>query len=194
MIAIKLLEQMVSEHAKTYARVKSRKSLRQSRQCDVQKSPHQTEYAPDTFVDRPKTILRVVSLLVWAVSAFLVYKVFVEPPLQTRVVWGVLAIFALCCYSVINEFMLRPTRITTIRPLERRVVVQETARWRKKEVVVAIPPGTRFEVFPCDSDNTVAYGVRIKPAGKGWLTVAEYISKESAERVAREANSKLLER
>jgi hypothetical protein len=104
---------------------------------------------------------------------------------------GILAIFAFCCYSVIHELMLRPTRVTTIRAAQRQVVVEETAPWRKREIVVAIPPGTRFEIFECDSDNSVAHGVRIKSMDKRWFTVAEYVSKENAECLASDANSKL---
>jgi len=116
----------------------------------------------------------------------------VDPPAELWARWGILAIFALCCYSVIHEFMLRPTRVTTIRAAQRQVVVQETAPWRKSEIVVSIPPGTRFEIFECDSDNSVAHGVRIKSIDKGWFTVAEYVSKEDAECLASDANSKLL--
>jgi hypothetical protein len=88
--------------------------------------------------------------------------------------------------------MLRPTRVTTIRPLQRQVVVQETAPWRKNELVASIPPGARFEIFQCDGDNSLAHGVRIKSTDKGWLTVAEYVSKEDAEAIASAANSRLL--
>jgi hypothetical protein len=72
------------------------------------------------------------------------------------------------------------------------VVVEETAPWRKREIVVSIPAGTRFEIFECDSDNSVAHGVRIKSIDKGWFTVAEYVSREDAECLASDANSKLL--
>jgi hypothetical protein len=89
--------------------------------------------------------------------------------------------------------MLRPTRVTTIRPLERQVIVQETAQWRKKRLVASISPDVRFEVFQCESDNSLAHGVRIKSQDKGWITVAEYVSTENAERLAREANFRLRE-
>jgi hypothetical protein len=151
-----------------------------------------TEDSSYTFIDRPKTSLRIVSVLVWSVSAFLLYKGIVEPAPKAWILWGALAIFAVCCYSLVHEFMLRPTRVTTIRPLERQVVVQETAPWCKKKLVASISPGIRFEVFQCESDNSLAYGVRIKSQDKGWFTVAEYVSMENAERLARDANSKLL--
>ena len=152
----------------------------------------QTEDAPPySLVDGPKASLRIASLLVWSVSAFLLYKAVVEPPTESWVLWGVLAIFAVCCYSVINEFMLRPTRVTTIRPLQRQLVVQETARWHKRELVVSIPTSARFEVVHRDRDMNL-YEVRIKSTDKGWVTVAEYVSKENGERMARDANSRLL--
>ncbi len=144
-----------------------------------------------TFVDRPKTSLKVVTLLVWTVSRYLIYKAVVQPPPQPWAVPGILLIFALCSYSVLHEFMLRPMRVTTIRPLERQIVVQETARWRKTERVISIPRGDRFEIFQCDSDNAVAHGVRIRSTDRKWLTVAEYLSKDAAEGLARDANSRL---
>jgi hypothetical protein len=70
-------------------------------------------------------------------------------------------------------------------------MVQETARWRKKELVASIPPGARFEVVQGDRDTNL-YEVRIKSTDKGWVTVAEYVSKENAERIACDANSRLL--
>ena len=87
--------------------------------------------------------------------------------------------------------MLRPTRVTTLWPLERRLLAQETAAWRKKELVVSIPPGALFEIAFCDRDTDL-YEVRIKSAENGWVTVAEYVSKNSAEHIARDANSRLL--
>jgi hypothetical protein len=152
----------------------------------------QIDDTPCTFIDAPKTSLRVASLLVWSVCAFLLYKAVVEPPSESWIVWGLFAMFAVCCYSVIHEFMLRPMRVTTVRPLQRQIVIQETARWRRKELVASIPPGSRFEIFQCDSDNNQAYGVRIKSTDKGWVTVAEYVSKERSERLASDANSCLL--
>jgi hypothetical protein len=152
----------------------------------------QIDDAPYTFVDSPKTSLRVVSLLVWSVCAFLLYKAVVDPPSESLVMWGVCVLFAACCYSVIHEFMLRPMRVTTVLPMQRQIVVQETAPWRKREVVASIPPGARFDVFQCDSDNNCAYGVRIKLADKRSVTIAEYVSKEKAERLAGDANSRLL--
>lgn len=154
----------------------------------LERHPEDTPYR---FVDRPKARLRVVSLLVWGVSAFLLYMAVIDPPGQSWVVFGAFAIFGLCCYSVIHEFLLRPARVTTVRPLQRQVVVEETARWRKNELTVSLPPGTRFETFLCDSDNDIAYGVRIKSVDKRWITVAEYVSKDAAERLAREANARL---
>jgi hypothetical protein len=120
----------------------------------------QAEDATYSLVNRPKASLRIASLLVWSVSAFLLYKAVAEPPAESWVLWGVLAIFAVCCYGVINEFMLRPTRVTTIRPLERQLVVQGTARWHKKELIVSIPPGARFEVSHRDRDMNL-YEVQI---------------------------------
>jgi hypothetical protein len=76
-------------------------------------------------------------------------------------------------------------------PLQRQLVVQETARWRKKELVASIPRSARFEMVRCDSDMNL-YEVRIKSTDKGWVMVAEYVSKENAERMARDANSRLL--
>lgn len=145
-----------------------------------------------TFVDPPKTGLRVASLIVWCGSAFLLYKAGVGAPSEGRVLWGALGIFAVCCYSVVHEFMLRPMRVTTIFPSRRQVVVEETAPWRKRQKVTAIHPGARFEVFRCDSDNAEGYGVRIRSQHNGWLTIAEYVSEENAERLARDANSRVL--
>jgi hypothetical protein len=149
------------------------------------------ENIPYTFVDRPKTSLRVLALLGCAVTGFLTYKAVVEPPPVSWAVWAAFGMFAVCCYSAIHEFMLRPTRVTTIHPLERQVVVQETARWRRKELVASIPPGACFEIFPCDNDNSDAYGVRVKSTEGGWLTAAEYVSKDTAEYLTREANYRL---
>src|SRR5258708_25344406 len=128
-------------------REQNRRPLRFGRidagQCDVQIFEPEAGNKPYTFVDRPKISLRIVSLLVWGVSGFLLYKAVVEPPAELWARWGILAIFALCCYSVIHEFMLRPARVTTIRAAQRQVVIQETAPWRKREIVASLPPGTR---------------------------------------------------
>jgi hypothetical protein len=150
------------------------------------------EKTPYTFTDERKINLRVVSVLVWSVSAFLLYKGVVETPIDVRVWWITIAIFVLCSGSVVYEFMYRPRRVTTIRLQERQVVIQETAPWRSKSLVASIPPGMHFEVFQCDSDNTVAHGVRIRSSEKRWITVAEYVSREKAELLAREANLRLM--
>jgi hypothetical protein len=148
---------------------------------------------PETFilVDRPKGAMKVVSVLVWMVASFLMYKVFAEPPESRWVVFGVVTIFCACSYAVLREFLLRPTRRTAIHARERRIVIQETA-WRlNREVVGSIGPDTRFEIFECDTDNNVAYGVRVKSAREGWITVADFVKKSHAERLARDANRAL---
>jgi hypothetical protein len=145
--------------------------------------------APFTFVDRPKASLRVVTVAVWLVSCFLLYKAVVEPPPEPWILWALLAFFALCGYGVIREFMLRPMRVTTV--LRRRVVLEETAPWRKSRLVASIPPGAYFEIFSCDSDSDMS-GVRIQSKDNGWLTIAEFVSKEDAELLARDANARLL--
>jgi len=166
-------------------------SAEAARDYIVNLSGSQIEHSPYSLVHAPRSSLRIAALLVWSVSAFLLFKAVVEPTAPSWAFWGALAIFAVCCCSVINEFMLRPTRTTTIRPVERQLFVQETAAWRKKELVVSISPGARFEIVFCDRDMNL-YEVRIKSANKGWITVAEYVSKQDAERIARDANSKLL--
>ena len=138
----------------------------------------------------PRRSLRLTSVLVWSVAAFLLYKAVRDPAAPSWASWGAFAMFALCCYSVINEFMLRPTRTTTIQPRERQLLVQEIAAWRKKEKIISIAPGAVFEIAFCDRDANL-YEVRIKSAGKRWVLVADYVSKEDAERIARDANSKL---
>ena len=147
------------------------------------------ENASNSFVHSPRASLRIASALVWSVAAFLLYKA-LDPSAPPWALWGTSAIFALTCYSVLNEFMLRPTRVTTIRPEEREILIQETARWHNKEFVVPITPGARFEVAFCDRDSDL-YEVRIKAAGRNPVVVAEYVSKQEAERIARDANSRL---
>ncbi len=147
-----------------------------------------------SFVDRPKVSLRAVTLAVWGVGGFLLYKAVVERPPGPWILTAALAFFAVCSYAVIWEFMCRPVRVTTIRASRREVVVQETAPWRRKEIVSSIPPGGRFETFPCDSDNVMYFGVRIRSQGGKWVTIADYLSKGAAEYLAREANGKLAER
>ena len=164
---------------------------RGARLCCVRLSGYRTEDARYSLVHAPRSSLRIASLLVWSVSAFLLYKAVAEPSAPSWALWGALAIFVLCCYSVINEFMLRPTRATTILPLERRLLVRETAAWRKKERALSIPPGARFEIAFCDRDANL-YEVRIKSTDKDWVIVAEYVAKEDAERIARDANYALL--
>jgi hypothetical protein len=183
---------MRRENRQSFFRTIYPQTEKRARQYGVQIFGSRTENTPYTFVDRPKTSLRIVSVLVWSVSAFLLYKAIVESAPNPWILWGALAIFAVCCYSLVHEFMLRPTRVTTIHPLERQVVVQETAAWRKKKLGASISPGIRFEVFQCESDNSLAHGVRIKSPDNGWLTIAEYVSAENAERLARQANFRLL--
>lgn len=159
----------------------------------MQVSGPETGTGPYTFVDRPKTSLKVVSVVVWIVTAFLMYKALVEPPEERWAVFMMFAVFCACSYAVMHEFLLRPTRQTTIHPLQRRVVVQETSWGRNRELVRSIAPDTRFEIFECDSDNSAAYGVRVKAMENGWLTVAEFLSKTHAERLMREAIRTLLD-
>jgi hypothetical protein len=151
------------------------------------------EQGEDTFtiVDRPKLSLRLVSLAVWSVSAFLFYKAMVEPPRSHAVLWGVFGIFALCSILLLREFFFRPVRVTMICPERREIVLEESAPLRKRRVVTAIPAGDDFQIFRCDSDNDIAYGVRIRSKDKGWLTIAEYVPKQKAEEMARHANAKL---
>jgi len=144
-----------------------------------------------TFVDRPKASLRIVTLAVWAVASFLLYKALIERPPQPWVLRLALAFFVLCCCLVLREFMLRPVRVTTVCPLRRQVVIRETAPWHKRQRATTIPPGARFEIFQCDSDDVAYFGVRIRSQDKSWLTVAEFLSKENAEDLADEANDRL---
>jgi len=145
---------------------------------------------PYSLVHTPRSSLRLASLLVWSAAAFLLYKAVAEPSAPSWAFWCALAIFVFCCCSVISEFMLQPTRVTTIRPLERQLLVQETATWRKKERMVSLSAGARFEIAFCDRDMNL-YEVRIKSTNNDWVIVAEYESKENAERIARDANSEL---
>jgi hypothetical protein len=94
-----------------------------------------------TFVNRPKSTLRVVTLAVWGVAGFLLYKAVMEPSSEPWVLRAIVGFFVLCCYLVIREFKLRPTRITTVCPLRRQIQVQETAPWRKRRVVASVPLG-----------------------------------------------------
>ena len=141
------------------------------------------------LAERPKSYLRVLSLLVWSASVLLLYMLIIHPSAQSWPVWAAFAMFVL--FSVIGEFLLRPARIPSARPLRRQVVVQQMARWRNNEMGVSLPPGTRFEIFVCHGGHGGGYGVRIKSADQRWITVAEYVSKEAAERLAGEANSRL---
>jgi hypothetical protein len=141
------------------------------------------------YVDKPKTNMRIVTLLVWGVSCFLGFKAVTEPPSDRWVLPLVLGFFVLCSSLLVGEFMLRPTRTTCYDPVQRKLVIQETARWRKKEQVASISPSERFQVFHCDSDPSVlVYGVRIRSTDNDWLTIADYLPKERAEDLARQAN------
>jgi hypothetical protein len=143
-----------------------------------------------SLVDRPKARVRVVTVGVWAVSAFLLYKAVVEPPAQS-VVWTVVGMFLLCTVLTIREFLFRPIRVTTIRPRSREVVLEEAAPLRRRRSVKSLPFGTKFEITLCDSDNSLAYEVRIRTADNKWLTVADYLSKEEAKIMADRANAEL---
>jgi hypothetical protein len=56
--------------------------------------------------------------------------------------------------------------------------------------MVSLSAGARFEIAFCDRDMNL-YEVRIKSTNNDWVIVAEYESKENAERIARDANSEL---
>jgi hypothetical protein len=144
-----------------------------------------------SLVDRPKTSVRVVTVAVWTVSAFLLYKAVVEPPAQSLVWWVVFGMFLLCTVLTIREFLFRPVRVTTIRPRSREVVLEESAPLRKRRSVKCLPLGSKFEISLCDSDNTLAYEVRIRTADNRWLTVADFLSKHEAEDMADRANAEL---
>jgi hypothetical protein len=144
-----------------------------------------------SLMDRPKTSVRVVTVAVWAVSAFLLYKAVVEPPAQSVVGWIVVGMFLLYTVLTIREFLLRPVRVTTIRPRSREVVLEEAAPLRKRRSVKSLPFGSKFEISLCDSDNTLAYEVRIRTADNRWLTVADFLSKHEAEDMANRANAEL---
>jgi hypothetical protein len=144
-----------------------------------------------TIVDRPKTSVRIATFAVWTVSCFLLYKAVLEPPAQSVVWWIVVGMFTLCSFLTIREFLLRPVRITTIRPRSRELVLEETALLRKRRSVTTLPFGSKFEISLCDSDNTQAYEVRVRTADKKWLTVADFLSKHHAEEIADRANAEL---
>jgi hypothetical protein len=144
-----------------------------------------------SLVDRPKTSVRVVTVGVWMVSAFLLYKAMVEPPAQRVVWWLVVGMFILCTVLTIREFLFRPVRVTTIRPRSRELVLEEAAPLRKRRSVKSLPFGSKFEIALCDSDNTLAYEVRIRTADNKWLTVADFLSKHEAEEMAESANAQL---
>jgi hypothetical protein len=57
-----------------------------------------SDYAPLTFVDRPKASLRVVTLAVWGVGAFLLYKAIIERPHEHWVLPPRSCIF--CCVQL----------------------------------------------------------------------------------------------
>jgi hypothetical protein len=116
-----------------------------------------------SLVDRPKTSVRVVTVGVWTGSAFLLYKAMVEPA-QRVFWWTVVGMFMLCTVLTIREFLFRPVRVTTIRPTSREVVLEEAAPLRKRRSVKSLPFGSKFEISLCDSDNTLAYEVRIRTA------------------------------
>lgn len=143
------------------------------------------------LVDKPKTSVRVVTVAVWAVSAFLLYKAVVEPPAQSVFWWAVVGMFTLCTVLAIRELLFRPVRVTTIRPRSREVVLEEAAPLRKRRSIDSIPFGAKFEIALCDSDNTLAYEVRIRTANNRWLTVADFLSREKAEDMADRANDEL---
>ena len=141
------------------------------------------------YVDKPKTNMRIVTLLVWGVSCFLGFKAITEPPSDGWVLPLVLGFFVLCSSLLVREFMLRPTRTTFYDPAQRKLVIQGAARWRKKERVASISPSERFQVFHCDSDPSVlVYGVRIRSTDNDWLTIADYLPRERADELARQAN------
>ena len=142
-----------------------------------------------SFVDRPKTNIRVVTVGVWAVSTFLVYKAIVEPPAQRVIWWIAVGMFILCTVLTIREFLFRPVRVTTIRARDREIVLEEHALLRKRRWVSSVPLGSKFEISLCDSDNALAYEVRIRTADNKWLTIAEYLSKHEAEEMADRANA-----
>jgi hypothetical protein len=144
-----------------------------------------------SLVDRPKTSVRVVTVGVWTVSAFLLYKAMVESPVQSVFWWTVVGMFILCTVLTLREFLFRPVRVTTIRPTSREVVLEEAAPLRKRRSVKSLPLGSKFEISLCDSDNTLAYEVRIRTADNKWLTVADFLSKLEAEEMADRANAEL---
>ena len=152
--------------------------------------------APDsvsaiTFLDRPKTSLRIVTLAIWGVGAFLLYKATVTGPADPWVLWCALAFFIIVSCAVVREFAFRPTRVTRLYPLQRKIEILESAAWRNRRVLASIPRGARFEVFQCDSDDVGYFGVRIRSENGERVTVADYLLKRRAESLAYEANASL---
>ena len=140
-----------------------------------------------TFVDRPKTYLKIVTLMIWGVACFLLYKALGEPVLS----WPLpitSAFFVLCSCLVLREFLFRPTRVTTLNPDHSEIVIQETAPLRRRRVAASLSKASRFEVRQCDSENTASFEVRIQSNDRGWVIVAEYLSKNAAEHLADDAN------
>jgi hypothetical protein len=144
-----------------------------------------------SFVDRPKTSVRIVTVAVGTVSAFLLYQAVVEPPAQRIIWWVVFGTFILCTLLAIREFLFRPVRVTTIKPTRREVVLDESAPLRRRRSITSLPHGSRFEITLCDSDNRLAYEVRIRAADNKWITIADFLSKEEAEVMADRANADL---
>jgi hypothetical protein len=99
--------------------------------------------------------------------------------------------FILCTVLTVRELSFRPVRVTTIRSRSREVVLEEAAPLRKRRSVKSLPFGAKFEISLGDSDNSLAYEVRIRTADNKWLTIAEYLSKEEAEIIADRANAEL---
>ena len=56
-----------------------------------------------TYVDKPKTNMRVTTLLVWGVSCFLLYKAFTVPPVNPWIFWLVIGFFGLCCSLLVRD-------------------------------------------------------------------------------------------
>lgn len=145
-----------------------------------------------TVVDRRRPAVKAMTALVWFGASYMLYRVKLQPPAdQPFAVPGTIVFFAVCSFLLVYELMLHPIRVTTIRPLQREVVIRETARWRKRERVMPIGPGIYFEMHRWDSEASSSYGVRFRSPNKKWLTIAEHLSKDEAERIAREANARL---
>lgn len=142
-----------------------------------------------TYVDKPKAHMRITTLLVWGASCVLLYKAFTVPPDNPWIFWLVVGFFGLCSSLLVREFMLSPTRTTSYDLAQRKLVIQETSPWRKKERIASISRGERFQVFHCDSDPSVlVYGVRIRSIDNEWITIADYLPKDRADDLARQAN------